>query len=169
MTINANTRNSSADAIFKISFLLFIWVMGLALGYMFCEPVHFSLMRSISGQSVSIVGSFVCIFLPLILSVACILFEKPILLSIVCFIKAVAFGFSSALISYNFTSGLWLIRFLFLFSDSCYLPCIMFLWLKCIPDMKIRHCRLVWMYAGLGAFIAAAEYIVVSPILERLF
>ena len=169
LTIHANIRNDLPVTIFKSFSILIIWLLGLAVGYSLFEPSYLPLMRSALVQPVSIVGLFVCIFLPLILSFSFILIEKPIFLLIVCFIKAAAYGFSCTLIAYFFTSGSWLMRFLLLFSDSFYLLIMVTLWLNCTIDKKRLHGRTIFGCTVVGTFVAAADYIVVSRILERLF
>ena len=79
LTIHANKLVCFHPAKDALS-LIFTWVSGLLLGYLFCKPCFVSLMRSALLQPVSIVGLFICIFLPLILSYFSILLKKPIII-----------------------------------------------------------------------------------------
>ena len=169
MTINANIRNDLPTVFLKFFSLLIVWLLGLAVGYSLFEPSYLSLMRSALLQPVSIVGLFVSIFLPLIFSVSFILFEKPILLLIVCFIKAVAYGFSCTLIAQSFQVGSWLMRFLLLFSDSFFLLIMITVCLNGIFDKERLHSKTIIICTLLCVLITGSDYIVVSHILERLF
>ena len=168
MTLNANIRYHSSP-LSRTILLLFVWLVGLCVGYLLCDPSCFLLMRSAVVQPVSIVGLFICIFLPLILSYYSILFEKPVCILIVCFIKSVAFAFPCALIACAFDTSSWLIRFLFLFSDNLFLLFLTMFWLKSTYDVKASHQRSFQFCALFGVLIGATDYLFVSPLLERLF
>lgn len=167
-TINADDHHLSKPFI-RGCLLIFAWVLGLGIGYSICKPCFFSMMRSALFQPVSIVGLFVCIFLPLILSFLFILLEKPIFVLIVCFIKSVAYGFSCGLVSLYFHNASWLFRFLFLFSDSCFLLILLTFWLMTLADYRKTCYRAAQVCSVLGVLIGAADYFVFSPFLERLF
>ena len=167
LTINADNRFFS-NPFLRVCFLAFTWVLGLAIGYSISEPYYFPMMRSAFFQPVSIVGLFVCIFLPLSLSYVFAFLEKPIFILIVCFIKSVAYGFSCGLISLYFKEASWLFCFLFLFSDSCFLLILLTFWLKTLPDGKRICIRTARFCSIVGILVAAADYCVVSPFLERL-
>lgn len=168
LTLNANIRYHLSP-LSRMLILIFVWLVGLCVGYLLCDPSCFLLMRRAVVQPVSIVGLFICIFLPLVLSYYSVLFEKPICILIVCFIKSVAFGFSSALIACVYNTSSWLIRFLFLFSDTFFLLFLMMFWLKSSYGEKVSHQRSFQFGALFGILIGAADYLFVSPLLERLF
>ena len=168
LTLNANIRYHLSP-LSRVVLLILVWLVGLCVGYLLCDPSYFPLMRCAVIQPVSIVGLFICIFLPLILSYFFVLFEKPIYILIVCFIKSVAFGFSNALIASIFDTSSWLIRFLYLFSDTLFLIFLMMFWLKSIYDKNTSHHRSFQFGAIFGILIGAADYLLVSPLLERLF
>ena len=168
LTINANNRCYFQSHV--CTFILIItWILGLAIGYILCEPNYISLMRSAFQQPVSIVGLFVCIFLPLIASSYFIQLEKPIFVLIVCFIKSTAYGFSCSLISLVFPNASWLLRFLLLFSDSCFLLVLLFFWLKTFCNPKPLRFETARYYFLIGILVAFVDYSMVSHILEKLF
>ena len=148
--------------------LILSWVSGLLLGYLLCKPDFCSLMRSALLQPVSIVGLFICIFLPLILSYYSILLKKPIIILIVCFIKSIAYGFSYGLLTLIFSNASWLLRFLFLFSDSCMLLTLVNLWLHLYSDNRKCILRAIRFSAAFAVAVAAVDYCVVSPFLESI-
>ena len=169
MTIYANVQRSISKSRYWCITLIFSWLAGLAVGSCFYKPSLFSLMRSALFQPVSIVGLFVCLFLPLLCSYFSFVTEKPVLIVIVCFFKAVAFGFSCSLISQTYGTAAWLARFLFLFSDSCFLLVLFVLWLRRFLNTGIQNMTDVYVCAVIGILIAAVDYFVISPFVVGLF
>ena len=168
LTFNANNFYQYSR-IARILLLIIMWFLGLAVGHLLCVPSFVPLMRSVIYQPVSIVGLFICIFLPLILSYFSLLFQKPIMLLIVCFIKSIAFSFSFTLVSYIFDTASWLLRLLILFSDSFFLFFLMIFWLKTISDFNRSCYKSMYMFAAIGLYIGITDFVIVSPLLERLF
>jgi len=148
------------------------WLIGLISGAcfsLFLKPSFFSVMRSAFFQPVSIVGLFASVFFPLTCSFFSILIDKPIMILIVCFIKAVAYGFSGAMISLCFDSASWLFSFLFLFSDSCFLIILFFLWFRRSDFLHSPGSYDFLLCSVLGLLIVVADYFVISPFLLGLF
>lgn len=169
MTFFANCCVLSSKEVRRSITLICCWVAGLIVGYCYCEPYFLPLMHSAVLQPVSIVGLLACIFLPLICSYFSFLTDKPVIIMIVCFIKAVAFGFSGSLISQCFYTASWMIRFLFLFSDCCVMLLLWILWLRRFSNSHITGMKDISVCAVLCAGIAAADYFLISPIMLRLF
>lgn len=167
MTIHANSTPYS-KAFVRSCLLIFSWVFGLLVGYCLSKPLFTPMMRSAFLQPVSIVGLFVCIFLPLVLSCLFIYYEKPIFLLIVCFMKSAAYGFSCGIISHVYQSASWLLRFLFLFSDSCFLLVLLTLWIIAVSSSKPVRSRTLHVCAAIGMIVCFADFFIVSPFLERL-
>ena len=167
MTYNANIYHFLSRR--KEYFLLIVvWTFGLIVGRFLCVPSLITMMCSAFFQPVSIVGSCICIFLPFVLSLYFILCEKTILLLIVCFIKAVAYGFACSLLSCVYGTASWLLRGLFLFSDSCFLPIMMLFWLNYCQEGNRVDRKLVFTGTLFGVLIGATDYCLISPFLERL-
>mgnify|MGYP003307801399 CR=1 FL=1 len=167
MTIHANKLVCFHPAKDALS-LIFTWVSGLLLGYLLCKPCFVSLMRSALLQPVSIVGLFICIFLPLILSYFSILLKKPIIILVVCFIKSIAYGFSYGLLALLYSEASWLLRSLFLFSDSCMLLILVTLWLNLYSADRKRIYRAFRLATVVAGVVAILDYCVVSRFLESL-
>lgn len=151
--------------------LLFCWIIGFFAGvfvsFIFV-PSFSSLMHGLVLEPVSIVGNMICIFLPLALSVISIISCKPEIILLVCFVKAVSFGFCGMLVSSVFGSASWMIRLLLLFSDTVFITVLFWLWLRHfdrqIPcDFDCYVCLMV------GILIAGIDYFVVGPVLQGLF
>ena len=148
--------------------LLTTWLLGFLLGYYFCEPSFFSMMRSVVFEPVSIVGLFTCLFLPLLFSFFSVITNHPVIILIVCFLKAVSFGFSCAILSGLFTSAAWMIRFLLLFSDSCFCVVLLVLWICRFRSWKTHSFCDFFTCSFIGIGIAAADIFVISPYLQGL-
>ena len=169
LTFHAN-KFYQCPGVARAFLLIITWLLGLAVGHFLCVPSFIPLMRSVVFQPVSIVGLFICIFLPLILSYFSILFQKPIVLLIVCFVKSVSFAFTFTLVSNVFDMASWLLRLLILFSDSFFLFFLMIFWLKTITDingscLKFKY----YIFAAIGFLVGITDYFIISPLLERLF
>lgn len=153
----------------RFTSLVFCWLFGLIVGYCLLEPFFLPLMRSVALQPVSIVGYLVSLFLPFVGSYVAIISDKPIIIMIVCFLKAVAFGFTGALISQFFYSASWLVRFLLMFSDSWFLFVLFILWFRRFSDFNIHGSMDILVTALLGIGISIADFFWISPIVFRLF
>ena len=168
MTIYANDCRIFSTGMLRCFCLIACWIIGLLIGYFFSEPFSFSLMRSAAQQPVSIVGLFIALFYPLICTYFSFLTEKPIVVLIVCFLKAVAFGFSGALISQYFQSAGWIVCLLLMFSDCCFVCVLLILWLRCFSGVSVHPMSDLFVCAVIGICIAAADYFIISPFLQGL-
>ena len=98
------------------------WLLGLCAGSylgLFFEPYSISMMRSAAVQPVSIVGLCLSALFPLVFTYFSVYLHKPIIIFSVCLFKAVAFGFSGAVIVKCFGNSGWLMQALLLFSEYC--------------------------------------------------
>ena len=153
---------------YLITLLIISWCLGILLGYFFYEPSFFSMVRCAVMQPVSIVGLFSCLFFPLLISFLSVIMNKPIIILIVCFLKAASYGFSITILSSLFATATWLIRFLFLFSDSCFCVVLLVLWLHRFHYSKIHNYCDFFACLMIGIGIAAADIFVISPFLQGL-
>lgn len=172
MTYFAYSRNSSiVRHRFEIALILF-WLCGLLTGSIIClflEPSVSLLMRSAVFQPVSIVGLFVSVFLPLICSYLSFLTNNRIAVLLVCFLKAAAYAFSGVMMSLCFGSASWLFRFLFLFSDNCFLVILCFLWFQCGDRLSPLSSKDFLVCTVFGLLFVSVDYFVISPFLMGLF
>ena len=148
--------------------LMISWCLGILFGYLFYEPSFLSMMRYAVMQPVSIVGLFSCLFFPLLFSFLSVIMNKPIIIMIVCFLKAASLGFSITILSELFATSTWLIRFLFLFSDSCFCIVLLALWMRRFHHSKIHTYCDFFVCSMFGIGIAAVDVFVISPFLQGL-
>lgn len=169
MTIYSNKHRVCGLRTFCCIFLGVTWIFGLIFGICLNRPSFSSLMYSIVTQPVSIVGLFTIFYFPLILSYFSFLLDKPIIILIVCFLKAVSFGFSGALIFHTFFSAAWVVSFLFLFTDFCCALTMLFLWFRYVFN-DFQYCSADFGISCLaGLLIVFTDYFMISPFLRGLF
>ena len=171
MTVNAFTTVFSCK-MRRLTYLFLLWPLGLLAGYGFfyaCRPFLSPLMPSLLVQPVSIVGFFVSIFLPFLFTSLSIVTHNPVYCLTVCFIKALAFGFTGSVVAYFYMSAGWLVRLIFLFSDCCTLPVLFLLWLNVLSSEERTHCqRLVLGCVLYCIAVIVIDYCVISPFLYGL-
>ncbi len=152
--------------------LCLFWIFGLLSGcgfLHFYKPFLFSQMRSAYFGPVSIVGLFCSVFLPLIFTYLSVITEKPVIIWIVCFLKAAAYSFSCTLVSQLFGDASWLFRLLFLFSDSFFLLALFILWFRRCGCERFSGRYDFLLCTALGFVIAAVDYFVISPFILGVF
>ena len=164
-------RKSSIRRFFAF-YLILCWALGILTGAGFAAAncdLYFSLMRGAVLQPVSIVGLLVSVFLPLFLTLFSFVSCRPAICLLVCFYKAVSYGFSGMLIVSLFSSAGWLIRMLFLFSDSIALTMLFWLWLRRCDDQNAYPGWDSYICLIVCIFAAGMDYLVISPFLMGLF
>ena len=143
------------------------WFLGYLIGYSFADSSFLSLMHSALLQPVSIVGLFVCIFLPLLLTWVSVSLNKPVIILTVCLTKAIAFGFSCKLLLLTAGSAAWLYRVLFLFSDSCILIVLFMTWFRFFSfKAHLKPNNGIVLFCATA--IAIVDYSAISPYLLGL-
>lgn len=155
----------------KIFGLLFFWLFGILFGC-FLSVTYFdsisSLMRIAFYQRVSIVGSLICVFLPMILSAWAVVKNRSCFVFLICFLKAVAFAFCSGLISELFGDAGWLVRFLFLFSDHFTLIILFVLWVRsfhCDSHFLWNEWAYCFLLAGI---VVILDQFIISPFIMQI-
>ena len=146
------------------------WIIGLILGISFVYvdvPSFTSLMRLAFFQRVSIVGCFICVFVPLFCSAFFVAIGKPRFLLIICFVKAAAFAFCGASLCLTFRSAGWLAVLLFLFSDCFFLILLFGFWLCCDKSRESLDSHLYWCLIA-SLLISGIDRIAIQPILQRV-
>lgn len=127
MTVSAN---SQFRAFCHIALLVLCLCLGFFSGCSIYEPFFLSMMRSALNLPVSIIGVFACVYFPLICTYFSFTSNKPIILYIICYIKAAAFGFSYLLVGSYFSTAGWMVQLLLLFSDNFTLLILLSLWIQ---------------------------------------
>lgn len=170
MTRCVNVANSNVY-IKRFDFVaVFPWIFGLLVGsflsYRF-GGYFASLMRMAVLCPVSIVASLTSVFFPFFISVYFVRYHRRLWLYIVCFLKAVSFSASFAALSAVFGTAGWLIRALFLFSDtiSCFLLMNLCLRIR-QQESNFNSALLQCTVCLVTVFI---DYMYISPFLRGLF
>ena len=152
--------------------LCLVWMAGLLFGCIIAltgNSVFLAWMRSAVFQPVSIVGLLVSVFLPLLLTYISFVIKKPIILLIVCFLKAAAFAFCGTLIHQCYGNASWLVGYLYLFSDSFFAIFLFALWYRRLDCSRTTGSFELPLCVLVGVLLAAVEYLLVSPLLLGLF
>lgn len=156
---------------FSRHLLVICWCAGLFLGMLAAHTAGGSLaplIRSAMAQPLTISGVFVCAVLPFALSAFAVLWSKLWMLFLICGWKAFGFGFCTFGVCLAFGSADWLVRFLFLFSDVCLAPVILFYWLRHIPGDAKASSKVFGLCFGAVALVGALDYFLISPFLVKL-
>ena len=169
MTVSANPCFFPSNPTYRRTALLAVWCCGLVWGCSIYEPSYLSLMHCAVSEPVSIIGVFACVYLPLIITYFSFLTDKPAALMVVCFIKAASCCFSGQLVFRYFDSAGWLIRLLFLFSDSINLLILLYLWIHHLGGKSSELKRDLLIAAFFCTVITIVDLFVVDPFLKGLF
>jgi len=143
-----------------------LWCFGIAFGSVcgvHSSTDYISVMRGFDIQSMSIVGRYVLLFLPLVFSVFAIHYGLYTLILPVVFCKAFIFSYSCCCIVSLFGSASWLLRFLLLFFDSCTLPFLMLIWLRGMTGKQFAMRYEVISCSIYMLIIACVDHYVVLP------
>lgn len=152
--------------------LSIFWFSGLLLGFSYfsvIKPLPVSMMRSILCIPVSIVGLSFTVFLPLVISYFSLVIDKPFLALLSCFLKAISFGFTYACLTLHFHSASWLMRFLFMFSDSISSILLIVLCCNCFNRRASGKMCNSFFYLFSGLLILFFDCILISPLLIEIF
>lgn len=151
--------------------LAFFWLLGLFCGIFFCrsagDPLY-SLMRSASHCTVSILSLLLGTGLPFLLSAAAVYFSRPVFVLPICFFEAVSFAFISCGVFCAYHTAGWLIRCLLLFSKFVCAPLLYLYWLRYLPGYRKFNIWEPLFLLSLTILIGSFDYRVISPLLVRL-
>ena len=151
--------------------LPFCWGLGLLLGATYgyrADRSYVLLMRIATSSRMTIVGLFVTLYIPLLLSASAVYLKHPQWLIPICFSKAFLFASCGCALFVVFGSAAWLVRLLLQFSDLCTIP---FLYWFCMRNITGRNLNtqsdfLVCCVAA--AIIGIFDFGVISPYLVKL-
>ena len=146
------------------------WLLGLLLGsflfYLF-GGFFTSLMRTAVICPVSIVASLTGVFFPFLISLYFLRYHRRLWLYILCFLKAVCFSVSFIALSTAFGSAGWLVRALFLFSDT--VSCILLLNLCVRIRQQGSNSNSALLQCAVCLVTVFIDYMYISPFLCGLF
>ena len=152
-------------------FLSAVFCIGLVLGVYFAvgyKNAFVTLLSDLRFSSVSIAGLCICAFAPLFLSFIFVLFSCPVALLPLCFCKAFSFAYCSSCCFLNFGNAGWLIRFLFLFSDTCSLLPLLWFGLRHIDGSLNLVKRDFIICNAFLLLICSLDYFCISPFFMML-
>ena len=152
-------------------FLAFSWILGLGgggLAFRYAGDVLISLMPLAVNSQLSIVGQFLSISLPFLLSAFAVFVSCPGILIPLSFCKAFAYSYLVCGVFASFGSGGWLIRWLLLFTDSVSAALLY--------GYAMRHISGCRNFSPVGLFgcisvvaiLAGVDFAYISPLLQRL-
>ena len=147
------------------------WALGLgfgALAFRYGQDRLVSLMPSaVFGRS-SIVGLASSLLLPFLFSAFAVYFSTPLLLSVICFVKAFAYAYVSCFITLAFPASGWLIRLLLLFGDQLGIPVLYLYWLRHISGCRGFRAGVTGLFLTLLVLVIAMEYYWISPLFRAV-
>lgn len=162
-----------SDRLIRARLLLLVgWITGMILGVVFAKlaptNIH-AMMRTLIHSRMSIVGGFLSVFFPLLITALVLYFLKPLYLVFVASCKAYVFGYISGCVCLAFGSAGWLLRRLFCFSAIWGNVCMLLLWLVCLDGKHERYIARLLTASCFLAVILLLNYFSVSPFLVALF
>lgn len=140
------------------------WISGLLAGvYLIYETSFASLMCSVLFSRISIIGLFVSLVLPLLLSYILLrCFHFYCILPIV-FLKAFSFMCCYGSIMIAFGNAGWLVAGMLLFSDCFLVVLLLLLWLRVASGRSCSPRFFTMSYILVSLVIGCFDYLVVSP------
>ena len=158
------------DCSVYVAILAFLWIAGMLLGTVICQDQIslFSLMRISAFGDVSIVGLILVYFIPLLISFAVVLVQKPALIYICAFFLALSCGINLHALYAAFYSASWLMFILLLFSRN--ISVVLFLWfalglLACDAKLPRREAAVA---CNVSIVAGAFDLFILSPFLAQM-
>jgi hypothetical protein len=151
--------------------LALFWIIGLVFGvwsFRFSGAASISLARRAVSSSVSAVGLYLCLLLPLLFSAYAVYSSSPWLIFVLAFCKGCAYSWVAAMVSAAFGSSGWLVRFFFLFSDSIFLVFLYGFWAVYVTGERKLSGRVCAMLAIAGAVISGVDCWMIVPFLRDI-
>ena len=152
-------------------YIILTWVLGIFMGLHIIPMLTGDICWKLADNILShrhFAFLLVSGFVPIALSVLCVLQSKANMLPVLCFIKSVFFGFSISLVASRFSSGTWLAKILYLFTDSVNVCLLLWFWLRQgITKHYIRRDAII--LTAVHIFCCTFDCFVLSPFILRLF
>lgn len=151
--------------------LAFFWISGLMSGvFLFFaadRPIHPQLHLA-AGSPVSFPALMGIALLPLLICALAVYLDQHWMIFVCAFGKALLFSHVSVGIWTAFGSAGWLVRLLFLFSDTMMCGLWYLFWLSCLHGTHRSPVRWMPVFSG-AVLITGADYWIISPLLLRIF
>ena len=148
--------------------LAFVWCLCLFLGIRTALQSEglAALLRHSVRTAPSLMGLLSAAICPFLLSGLAVYLSETWLLMMIAGVKAFCFGFCACGTILAFGDGGWLVRFLFLFSDYCLIPLLLFYWVRHIQDQAALPELCVYLITAV--LICFVDYWVISPFLVSI-
>lgn len=155
----------------SVILLSFLWTIGLVCGLYFISSSGdyvTGLFACVSGSRQSVLGLLAVICVPLIISAISIYLPIPALVYVYAVIKAFSFGCCLCGIAITFGQSGWLVRLLLLFSDTCLVVMMLWLWCRMLYNNRFSVRKDLLFCIAASAVIGMIDYFLVSPYLAML-
>ncbi len=145
---------------------IIMWLLGLSLGTFtaaFVDDSVIYLMRPTLSGRVSFFRHFAAMCLPFLFAAYAVAIEKTWLLWILGLVKAFGFSFCGYYLCYAYGSAGWLVRLLYLFTDICTVPVLIWFCLRHTDAPKPSAKRDVAICIALVLIAVSLDFFVISP------
>ena len=146
--------------------LVYIWLLGIISGTviaLLCRAGLSLLLVAIYPVIFSLPCKLILSFLPFLLSAFAVYFSRPAWLFLICGTKAALFSFRCAILCLYYGQAGWLARWIFLFSEVCSLPLLLFYCLRSFgPNRGWRWFEHIIFFLVLVVLILI-DYRIVTP------
>lgn len=158
--------------IFLLTILFLSWIIGVFLGgavFYLSKPSFVALMRSASCCTVSIVGLFILIVIPFLISAIAVFCSCPFLIFPLCFLSALSYGVCSFAVFASFGSAGWLAQLLIMFSENCAVLSLFVLWSQSICSSFHIKPSLFGICFSVAVIAGIIDFVFVSPFSVSVF
>lgn len=152
--------------------IVIVWILGLLLGTFAAHnlvDVYTAMIANFHLFNSSIYCFSFAVFLPLISSLVVLFLGRPNLLIPIAFTKGFLFSNVSSVVYLIFGNCGWLMRWLFLFTDSCLIPALILFWIYHISGNREHLLRNSVILSFYALCIASIDYTYVSNLLHLLY
>lgn len=154
---------------YAIIFLSFFWSFGFFFGLFYAFHTfesYRSLFLAIASDRHAVVILLILQAAPLLISAFAARFAIPALMLPVAFVKAFCFSFCSFGFIWAFGSAGWLIRCLYLFTDTFVILFLLWFWARHINGSRKQLCADVYLCISAIIFIGTIDCLIITPILH---
>ncbi len=149
--------------------LLVLWSLGFICGLYVALSESDLLLPLIQNATItrqSIFGVIAVIFIPIAVSGISIYCSAPVIIYIYSIFKGFCFSFCLCCVATVYGHASWLVRILLLFTDSCSIVFLLWLWYRClcleshIVRKDLRFCTILLTAIGLVDYFFVSPYLV---------
>lgn len=155
----------------SVILLSFLWILGLVFGLYFVASMDNSLLETFYIASINRPSIFSILFvslLPIAVSATAVFCSGPVLIYALCILKAFCFSVSLCGVISVFGYSGWLLRLLLLFSDSCMVVLLLWLWCRILLSKHNSVLRDLLICTAIAVAVSMVDYFLVSPYLGIL-